>query len=84
MSGLLLALDCTLTSFSTAVLYYDYSLTIMSEIQWYWSPPSLSLSSILFAISRYFGLLGPFPVFFEYLMTDFSEHVSRYIRLSPC
>ncbi|RDX56615.1 hypothetical protein OH76DRAFT_1451700 [Lentinus brumalis] len=48
-----------------AVLYYDYALTVTSEIQWYWSPPSFSLSSFLFAISRYFGLLGPIPVFFD-------------------
>ncbi|TFK83481.1 hypothetical protein K466DRAFT_555009 [Polyporus arcularius HHB13444] len=69
-----LRVDTALTLAAFTVLYYDYALTVTSEIQWYWSPPSFSLSSFLFAISRYFGLLGPIPVFFEYVSTDFSEH----------
>ena len=60
---------------SLAILYYDYALTVMSEIQYFWSPPSFSPSFILFVISRYFGLLGPIPVFFEYFGI-FPEHVS--------
>ncbi|RDX50134.1 hypothetical protein OH76DRAFT_1513966 [Lentinus brumalis] len=59
----------------TAILYYDYALTVASEIEWYWSPPSFSLSSCLFALIRYYGLLGPIPVFFEYFPVDISEAV---------
>ncbi len=59
----------------TAILYYDYALTVASEIEWYWSPPSFSLSSVLFALVRYYGLLGPIPVFFEYFSVDISEAV---------
>ncbi|RPD66287.1 hypothetical protein L226DRAFT_609156 [Lentinus tigrinus ALCF2SS1-7] len=73
--------DTALTLAAFTVLYFDYSLTVTSEINWYWSPPSLSLSSFLFALSRYFGLLGPIPVFFEYVMTDFSEHRCRQFQL---
>ncbi len=60
----------------TAILYYDYALTVASEIEWYWRPPSFSLSSCLFALIRYYGLLGPIPVFFEYFPVDISEAVS--------
>ena len=38
----------------------------MSEIEYFWSPPSPSWSWSLFVVCRYFGLLGPIPVFFEY------------------
>ena len=60
---------------SAAVLYYDYALTITSEIQYYWSPPSFSLSFALYVVNRYIGLIGPIPLFLEYLF-ELSEHVS--------
>lgn len=65
-------------SCSTALLYYDYALTVTSEIEWYWSPPSPSAPFILFTVSRYFGLLGPIPVFLEYF-GGLPEHVSQAI-----
>ena len=58
-----------------AILYYDYALTVFSEIEYFWNPPSFSPSFALFAVSRYFGLLGPIPVFFEYFGV-YPEHVS--------
>ncbi|KAI0720948.1 hypothetical protein C8T65DRAFT_825985 [Cerioporus squamosus] len=76
-----LRVDTALTLAAFTVLYYDYALTVTSEIQWYWSPPSFSLSSFLFALSRYFGLLGPIPVFLEYFPADFSEHRCRQFQL---
>lgn len=57
------------------VLYYDYILTITSEIQFVWSSPSISPSFVLFVANGYVGILGHIPVFFEYL-SDSSEHVS--------
>ncbi|TFK94561.1 hypothetical protein K466DRAFT_593401 [Polyporus arcularius HHB13444] len=68
--------DAALTLAGFTILYYDYALTVASEIEWYWSPPSFSLSSCLFALIRYYGLLGPIPVFFEYFPVDISEAVS--------
>ena len=65
---------------STGILYYDYALTVVAEIEYYWSPPSLSLSFVLFAVSRYVGLLGPIPVFFEYFEV-FSQYVSSAPRV---
>ncbi|KAH9901072.1 hypothetical protein C8Q73DRAFT_786478 [Cubamyces lactineus] len=58
--------DTSLTLSAFTVLYYDYAMTILSEIEYYWSPPKLSTNFVLFAVNRYIGLLGPIPVFFEY------------------
>ncbi|KAI0665123.1 hypothetical protein C8Q70DRAFT_1049292 [Cubamyces menziesii] len=58
--------DTSLTLSAFTILYYDYAMTVLSEIQYYWSPPKLSTSFVLFAVNRYIGLLGPIPVFFEY------------------
>ncbi|KAI0807438.1 hypothetical protein C8Q74DRAFT_1362941 [Fomes fomentarius] len=66
-------LNNVFTLAALSILYYDYALTITSEIEYYWSPPSLSISFVLFVVNRYVGLFGPMPLFFEYLL-DFSEH----------
>ncbi|KAI0328546.1 hypothetical protein GY45DRAFT_1326119 [Cubamyces sp. BRFM 1775] len=58
--------DTSLTLSAFTILYYDYAMTVLSEIEYYWSPPKLSTNFVLFAVNRYIGLLGPIPVFFEY------------------
>ncbi|KAI0362264.1 hypothetical protein OH77DRAFT_1491693 [Trametes cingulata] len=75
--------DTSLTLSAFTILYYDYAMTVFSEIEYYWSPPAPSLSFLLFVINRYVGLLGPIPVFFEYFAAV-SEHVglSRLHRRS--
>ncbi|KAM5533265.1 hypothetical protein V8D89_013042 [Ganoderma adspersum] len=72
--------DTCITLAAFTLLYYDYALTVTSEIEWYWSPPSPSAPFILFTVSRYFGLLGPIPVFLEYF-GGLPEHVTvrRYL-----
>ncbi|PIL24130.1 hypothetical protein GSI_13882 [Ganoderma sinense ZZ0214-1] len=67
--------DTCITLAAFTLLYYDYALTVTSEIEWYWSPPSPSAPFILFTVSRYFGLLGPIPVFLEYF-GGLPEHVT--------
>ncbi|KAI0807435.1 hypothetical protein C8Q74DRAFT_1362937 [Fomes fomentarius] len=67
--------DHSITLGALALLYYDYALTISDELEYYWSPPSLSLSFALFVLNRYVGLLGSIPVFFEYTMA-FAEQVA--------
>ncbi|EJF65988.1 hypothetical protein DICSQDRAFT_165694 [Dichomitus squalens LYAD-421 SS1] len=68
-------LDSSLTLAAFSILYYDYALTITSEIEYYWNPPSMSAPFVLFVVSRYLGLLGPLPVFFEYF-GGFPEHAA--------
>ncbi|KAJ8462342.1 hypothetical protein ONZ51_g10958 [Trametes cubensis] len=71
--------DTSLTLSAFTILYYDYAMTVLSEIQYYWSPPKLSTSFVLFAVNRYIGLLGPIPVFFEYFfLTTESYSLALY------
>ncbi|OSD08712.1 hypothetical protein PYCCODRAFT_1462908 [Trametes coccinea BRFM310] len=60
--------DTSLTLSALTILYYDYAVTVLSELQYYWSPPVPSVNFLLFAVNRYIGLLGPIPVFFEYFL----------------
>ena len=53
----------------SAMLYYDYALTFTREIEHFWRGARPSLASALFVLNRYFGLLGPIPVIFEYFVT---------------
>ena len=50
----------------TALLYYDYILTIGCERRLFWSKRSLKQwGSILFFLNRYCGVLGHAPVFIQ-------------------
>ena len=60
---------------STAILYYDFALTLVSEIEFFWTSANWSIISVLFVVNRYFGLIGAIPLGFEYFGTA-SEHVS--------
>ncbi|KAH9945992.1 uncharacterized protein BXZ73DRAFT_95505 [Epithele typhae] len=55
----------SLTVAGLSILYYDFALTFFSEIEYFWSPPVLSPTFFLYLTTRYFGLLGPLPVFLE-------------------
>ncbi|KAH9945993.1 uncharacterized protein BXZ73DRAFT_95506 [Epithele typhae] len=59
-------IDSSLTLAAFSILYYDFALTFFSEIEYFWSPPAFSPTFFLFVASRYFGVLGPLPVLFEY------------------
>ncbi|KAI8998506.1 hypothetical protein BD414DRAFT_533349 [Trametes punicea] len=74
--------DGSLTLAAFTILYYDYSVTVLSEIQYYWSPPTRSINFLLFAVNRYIGLLGPIPVFFEYFFST-SESSAVLTSKSP-
>ncbi|KAI0375040.1 hypothetical protein BV20DRAFT_934734 [Pilatotrama ljubarskyi] len=56
------------------LLYYDYVLTVFSEIQYFWRSANMSIISFLFVVNRYLGLLGPIPIAVEYF-GDSSEKV---------
>lgn len=57
-----------------AILYYDYTLTISNEIDFFWRSANVSLVSALYVIIRYYGLLGAVPLIVEYF-ADLSEQV---------
>ncbi|KAI0647193.1 hypothetical protein C8Q79DRAFT_611045 [Trametes meyenii] len=71
--------DTSMTLSAFTILYYDYVMTFLSEIEYYWSPPTPSVSFLLFTFNRYIGLFGPIPVFFEYF-SALSEHVSSSVH----
>ena len=54
-----------------AVLYYDYALTAIPEVNYFWRGGNLNvLVSTLFALNRCLGVVGSVPVIFEY----FGDH----------
>ncbi|TBU50929.1 hypothetical protein BD309DRAFT_1013863 [Dichomitus squalens] len=50
------------------VLFYDYSLTIAREIEYFWKRARFSLAALLFVINRYLSLFGNIVVVLEYFM----------------
>ena len=63
---------------SVTILYYDFALTLVSEIEFFWMSTNWSIVSVLFVVNRYFGLLGTIPLALEYFGT-LSEHVSAVL-----
>ncbi len=49
------------------ILYYDYFITLPSEIDRFWRTGSHSWASILFLANRYVALLGHLPLFYDIL-----------------
>ncbi|TBU35843.1 hypothetical protein BD311DRAFT_648149, partial [Dichomitus squalens] len=60
-----------------ALLYYDYALTLGDEVEYFWKSAGFSLSSTLFVFNRYFGLIGTFPIVFEYFAHLPEHHNAR-------
>lgn len=53
-----------LDDFCAAILYYDYTLTLINEITFFWPPKNrLTWPSLLYFITRYFAVLGHIPAF---------------------
>lgn len=48
-----------------AILYYDYALTLSTEVERFWRRP-WSLVSFGFYLNRYLSLLGHIPVMYEF------------------
>ncbi|KAI0065305.1 hypothetical protein BV25DRAFT_1822463 [Artomyces pyxidatus] len=68
---------------SCFLLYYDYFLTLVVEIERYWQPRAFTLSSALFLANRYLALLGYIPIIYEAVITSFqlSEPTGRASKL---
>ena len=45
-----------MTNFIPAILYYDYTLTLGDEIDYFWNTAKMSLVSTLFVLNRYLHL----------------------------
>ncbi|RPD80219.1 hypothetical protein L226DRAFT_609155 [Lentinus tigrinus ALCF2SS1-7] len=68
-----------LTLVGFTVLYYDYILTLFSEIEFFWKSASISTVSVLFVIIRYYGVIGPIPLILEYF-ADLPENSCRQLQ----
>ncbi|KAF9485255.1 hypothetical protein BDN70DRAFT_871667 [Pholiota conissans] len=55
---------------SFALLYYDYLLTLPTEVSRFWNSRRLTWASSLFYGNRYISLIGHVPVMFQYFWTS--------------
>ncbi|RPD66288.1 hypothetical protein L227DRAFT_570179 [Lentinus tigrinus ALCF2SS1-6] len=67
----------SLAMVALTMLYYDYSLTLSTEIEHFWKRARFSLVSVLFVTNRYLGLLGSVPVVLEYFV-HFKPELQMY------
>jgi len=68
------------------ILYYDYFITLPSEIDRFWRTGSHSWASILFLANRYAALLGHLPLFYDILTpackaARIASHISSYHQI---
>ena len=52
------------------ILYYDFFLTLGTEVERYWTPGPWNVVSTLFFLNRYVGLLANMPVAYQVLCSD--------------
>ena len=78
---LLLVSDCQCwwTMVILVILYYDYLLTLKTEIKWYWcsidnQPRRFSLARVLFFLNRYVSIIGNIPVILPFFAPRFDSH----------
>lgn len=64
----------------SALLYYDYALTVTGEITHFWWYGSTSIVSILFFLNRYFTMFGQIPIALD-LFGDIPEEVVFFHHL---
>ena len=55
-------------TFHQALLFYDYCLTLGTEIEYFWKRARVSAVSTLFVLNRYLTLLGQIPIIVEYFV----------------
>ncbi|KAK7683053.1 hypothetical protein QCA50_013725 [Cerrena zonata] len=55
------------------VLYYDFALTLGSEVRLYWRKEKWSWTRSFFFLNRYTALAAHVPIAFEFFLPDLSE-----------
>lgn len=64
----MLILNISAFTFHQALLFYDYCLTLGTEIEYFWKRARVSAVSTLFVLNRYLTLLGQMPIIVEYFV----------------
>ncbi|TBU49038.1 hypothetical protein BD309DRAFT_986847 [Dichomitus squalens] len=64
-------------TYTLAILYYDYVLTLPREIEHFWKRAKFSLAASLFVLNRYLGLFGTVLVVIEYFL-HLAPHLQTY------
>lgn len=57
------------------ILYYEYVLTLPTEVRQYWQKGRWSLATVLFFLNRYVAIISHVPIVYEYFFQS-SESVS--------
>ncbi|EIM84916.1 uncharacterized protein STEHIDRAFT_122850 [Stereum hirsutum FP-91666 SS1] len=62
------------TLIAFAILYYDYALTLINEITFFWPPKNrITWPSLLYFITRYFAILGHLPAFIASFVSEYNS-----------
>lgn len=64
------------------ILYYDYALTFVDEVDRFWASRSISWASLLFYLNRYLSLLGHIIIMIEYFWDPTLQNASICSSLS--
>ncbi|KAG6871731.1 hypothetical protein C0993_002817, partial [Termitomyces sp. T159_Od127] len=57
------------------ILYYDYALTLSTEVERFWSSESFSWGSAFFYLNRYLALFGYIPILAQnFLNSDIPDN----------
>ena len=49
------------------LLVYDYALTFSMEVERFWFSHQISITTALYFANRYVGLIGYFPILYQFL-----------------
>ncbi|KAI0328545.1 hypothetical protein GY45DRAFT_1254664 [Cubamyces sp. BRFM 1775] len=64
-----------------AILYYDYSLALGTEVDRFWRVGRWTFANVLFVLNRYLALLGTIPVIFEFFGDLPHERFHKYYTI---
>ncbi|KAI0063002.1 hypothetical protein BV25DRAFT_1915734 [Artomyces pyxidatus] len=82
-----LTINYYLALVSFTILYYDYALTIIMEIDVFWPPKNrISFASVLYFLNRYLSVLGQVLVVYEIFVDSPTEHIAllQFLAAALC
>ncbi|KAI0259173.1 hypothetical protein BC834DRAFT_974497 [Gloeopeniophorella convolvens] len=69
---------------SIVILYYDWLVTLIDEINFFWPPKNrITLASSLYFANRYLSLFGNIPVFYEVFLGSVGDKVYVHSDAPP-